>query len=62
MKTKEPPRRPPGRPYIGNKKVTFKLSPALVAALSKASGQLGLNKSELTALALTNYLGLRDDA
>lgn len=58
MKTKEPLRRPPGRPYIGNKKVTFKLSPALVAALAKASHQLGLNKSELTEAALTHYLGV----
>lgn len=58
MKDTKTLRRPVGRPYIGNKKVTFKLSPALVKALAKASGQLGLNKSELTEKALTHYLGV----
>lgn len=46
-----------GRPYLGNHKVTLKLSPAMVAALAKAACQLGLNKSELTEKALRHYLG-----
>jgi hypothetical protein len=50
--------RGPGRPYKGRLKVTLRLSPRVVDALSMAREKTGRDKSDLAEQALVDYLGL----
>jgi len=45
-----------GRPYVGNKKVTFKLPPELADKLTRAATQTEFNKSEICTQALEHWL------
>jgi predicted transcriptional regulator len=50
----------PGRPPKGRLKVTLRLSPGIVDALSKAHEKTGRDKSDLAEEALAAYLHLGD--
>jgi hypothetical protein len=50
--------RGPGRPPKGKLKVTLRLSPRVVNALSKAREKTGRDKSDLAEQALVDYLHL----
>jgi predicted transcriptional regulator len=56
--TKEAPpkRRGPGRPSKGKVQATFRLSPGVVDALSRAHEETGRDKSDLAEQAIVKFL------
>jgi hypothetical protein len=60
QETKKDPPKPkrPGRPYKGKLKVTLRLSPSIVEALSGASEQTDRDKSDIAEEAIAQYLHL----